>query len=218
MVWRNDETYWSIVNRLGVVVQRCQREPRRIEWVCFASLQHWRDGVCHAYRCRHGLQHTRRRAGRRAGEQQVGGGVLPIDGQSHSVTVSVTLSAYEQNRPFTVIAGSGNGSYTAIGVAFAGSGMYVRRLALTRPVHRGYSFQPGSCCVLWSVPHRSMTRQMAVLSAQTSYWQAKRGLLIRSAPKPPMASAGSKCSSAARLPYLCQWRASHSRFCPVILS
>jgi len=51
-------------------------------------------------------------------------GVLPVDGQPHSVTVNVTLSAYEQNVPFTVIAGSGNGSYTAIGTAFPGSGIY----------------------------------------------------------------------------------------------
>ena len=51
-------------------------------------------------------------------------GVLPVDGQSHRVTVSVTLAAYEQNAPFTVIAGSGNGSYTALGTAFAGSGTY----------------------------------------------------------------------------------------------
>jgi len=93
---------------------------------------------------------------------------------THSVTVSVTLSAYEQNRPFTVIAGSGNGSYTAIGVAFAGSGIYSVTPCAGTPSASGISIPAGFvlrtlvCTTpIYDAPNGSVIGSNKLLASQT---------------------------------------------------
>ena len=98
-------------------------------------------------------------------------GVLPVDGQSHRVTVSVTLNSYEQNAAFMVIAGSGNGSYTAIGTAFAGSGTYSTTPCTSAPgigIPTGFVLRTAVCTTpINDAPNGTIIGSNKLLAGQT---------------------------------------------------